>query len=181
MIISKHELWNLPTKITFFFYLIYLFNVVFYKILSYFAKPNFIVYDEWFDDDLEKTKNVLEKKRNKNHFKYSWIFLSSIQLQSWSSENNLKLDFDIKVNDKIITNNYFEKTTKKLNSISNRKLFYLRKLSKRKLNFNIPNKLIYSLSIFSFIFIFGFLIFFSEYKKNDSDISNSFLTLERKF
>ena len=34
-----------------------------YKILSYFAKPNFIVYDEWFDDDLEKTKlNVKNKK-----------------------------------------------------------------------------------------------------------------------
>ncbi len=63
MIISKHELSNLPTKITFF--LIYLFNAVFYKILSYFAKPNFIVYDEWFDDDLEKTKNVLEKSEIK--------------------------------------------------------------------------------------------------------------------
>ena len=31
--------------------------------LSYFAKPNFIVYDEWFDNDLKKTKlNVKNKK-----------------------------------------------------------------------------------------------------------------------
>ena len=26
------------------------------RVLSYFAKPNFIVYDEWFDNDLKKTK-----------------------------------------------------------------------------------------------------------------------------
>jgi len=44
--------------------LIYLFNVLFCKrVLSYFAKPNFIVYDEWFDNDLKKTKlNVKNKK-----------------------------------------------------------------------------------------------------------------------
>jgi len=29
MMIYKHDLWNLPTKITFFFSLIYLFNVLF--------------------------------------------------------------------------------------------------------------------------------------------------------
>ena len=57
MMIYEHYLWNLPTKITLFFSLIYLFNVLFYdKVLSYFAKPNFIVYDEWFDNDFKKTK-----------------------------------------------------------------------------------------------------------------------------
>ena len=31
--------------------------------MSYFAKPNFIVYDEWFDNDLKKIKlNVKNKK-----------------------------------------------------------------------------------------------------------------------
>ena len=31
--------------------------------MSYFAKPNFIKYDEWFDEDLEKNKpDVLNKK-----------------------------------------------------------------------------------------------------------------------
>ena len=35
-------------------------------VLSYFAKQNFIVYDEWFDNDLIKTKlNVKNKKNNK--------------------------------------------------------------------------------------------------------------------
>ena len=64
MMIYKHDLWNLPTKITIFFSLIYHFFVLFCKrVLSYFAKPNFIVHDEWFDNDLKKTKlNVKNKK-----------------------------------------------------------------------------------------------------------------------
>ena len=47
---------------------LFLFDLFFYKlfsnrILSYFAKPNFIVYDECFDNDLKKTKlNVKNKK-----------------------------------------------------------------------------------------------------------------------
>ena len=62
--IYKNSLWNLPKKITLFIYLIYFFNVVFCsRFLSYFAKPNFIVYDEWFDNDFKKTKlNVKNKK-----------------------------------------------------------------------------------------------------------------------
>ena len=37
--------------------------IFFNRVLSYFAKPNFIVYDEWFDNDLKKTKlNVKNKK-----------------------------------------------------------------------------------------------------------------------
>ena len=43
----------------------------FNRVLSYFAKPKFIVSDDWFDNDL-KTK--LDFK-NKNYFKYVWIFL----------------------------------------------------------------------------------------------------------
>ena len=47
-------------------YLIYFFNVFFRKrILSYFAKSNFIIYDEWFDEDLEKVK--LDIKNKKKH------------------------------------------------------------------------------------------------------------------
>jgi len=43
--------------------LIYLFNVLFCnRVLSYFAKPNFIVYDEWFNDDLKKSYNQVKKE-----------------------------------------------------------------------------------------------------------------------
>ena len=148
--------------------------------MSYFAKPNFIVYDEWFDDDFEKTKNVLEKSEIKTISNIHEFFYHQSNYKVGASENNSKLDFDIKVNDKIITNNYFEKTTKKLNSISNRKLLLFKNLIKSKLKFNISKKLIYSLSVFSFVLIFGFLIFFiSRSKKNESYISRGSFSLEK--
>ena len=60
------ETWlmKFANKKTFCLNLSYVFNVLFCNaILSYFAKPNFIIYDEWFDDNLEKTKlNVQNKK-----------------------------------------------------------------------------------------------------------------------
>ena len=37
-----------------------------YKILSYFAKPNFIKYDQWFDEDLEKNKVDVNNKKIKS-------------------------------------------------------------------------------------------------------------------
>ena len=60
----KHDLWNLPTKITFFF-LWFIFFIYFFwdRALSDFAKPNLIVYDECFYNDLKKIKlNVKNKK-----------------------------------------------------------------------------------------------------------------------
>ena len=42
-------------KITFIFKFNLSFECTFWnRILSYFAKPKFIVYDEWFDDDVKK-------------------------------------------------------------------------------------------------------------------------------
>ena len=148
--------------------------------MSYFAKPNFIVYDEWFDDDLEKTKNVLEKSKLKTISNIHEFFYDQSNYKVGASENNLKLDFDIKVNDKTITNYYFENNSKKLNSTSNRKLLLFEKLTKSKLKFNISKKLINSLSIFSFVLIFGFLIFFiSRSKKNESYNSSRSYSLEK--
>ena len=148
--------------------------------MSYFAKPNFIIYDEWFDDDLENFKFDVRNTKIKPISYIHDFFYEQSNYQVGGSENNF--EFNIKVNEeKLLKNFYYRNTSEKLNSVSNKKFRLFKKISKRKLNFNIPNKLIYSLSIFSFIFIFGFLIFFSEYKKNDSEISNSFLTLERKF
>ena len=39
-----------------------------YRILSYFTKPNFIIYDERVDDDLKETENDF---KNKKHVKYT--------------------------------------------------------------------------------------------------------------
>ena len=115
MMIYKHNLWNLPTKITFFFYLIYLLNVLFFKrILSYFAKPNFIVYDEWFDeewfyDDSGKTTIDIKKKKIKTISNIHDFFYEQSNYKVGASENNLQSQ--IKVNEKeVITHNYLENT-----------------------------------------------------------------------
>ena len=34
------------------------------RLLSYFAKPNFIVHDEWFDNDFKKTKLNFKNKKS---------------------------------------------------------------------------------------------------------------------
>ena len=87
--IYKLNLWNLPTKITFFFYFIYLFIVLFLNIvLSYFAKPNFIVYDEWFDNDFEKI-TINEKNRRKiNISNIHEFFYEQSNYKVGASENN---------------------------------------------------------------------------------------------
>ena len=41
------------------------------RVLSYFDKPNFIIYNDWFDDNFEKTKldgkNIKIKTSSKMH------------------------------------------------------------------------------------------------------------------
>ena len=85
--------------------------------MSYFAKPNFIVYDEWFDDDLEKNKLDVKNKKIKNISKIHEFFYEQSNYKFGGSENNLQLE--IKVNEKqLITNNYFKKPSEKFTSTS---------------------------------------------------------------
>jgi len=148
--------------------------------LSYFAKPNFIIYDEWFDYDLEKTKIDSKNKKIKNISKIHEFFYEQSNYKVGASENNFQLE--IKVNqEELITRNYYEKTSEKYTSVSNDNFKFIKKLIKSTLQFNITKKLIFSLSILSFVFIFGFLIFFiSQSKKNDSNITNKTF-LEKEF
>ena len=148
--------------------------------MSYFAKPNFIVYDEWFDHDLEKTNlDFKNKKIKKNSYIHEFFFEQS-NYKVGASENNLQLD--LKLNKKeITTNNYHEEFPEKFTSISNKKFQLFEKLAKNKLKFHITKKLIYSLSIFGFIFIFVFLMFIvSQSKKNESNITNKSLVIEKE-
>ncbi len=149
--------------------------------MSYFAKPNFIVYDEWFDDDLEKTKLDVKNKKIKSISNIHDFFYEQSNYKIGGSENNFKSE--IKVNKKeLITNNFLKKTSEKYTLLSNKKFRFLEKLTKSKLKFNIAKKLIYSLSIFSFLFIFVFLLFFiSHSRKNESKITNESLILEKNF
>ena len=148
--------------------------------MSYFAKPNFIIYDEWFDYDLEKTKIDSKNKKIKNISKIHEFFYEQSNYKVGASENNFQLE--IKVNqEELITRNYYEKTSEKYTSVSNDNFKFIKKLIKSTLQFNITKKLIFSLSILSFVFIFGFLIFFiSQSKKNDSNITNKTF-LEKEF
>ena len=98
-----------------------------------------------------------------------------------ASENNLQLD--IKVNKKELSNkNYLVNTQEKQAQLSIKKFRLFKKLTKSKLKFNLTNRIFYFLSIFSLIFILGFLLFFiSQSKKNESKITNKPIELEKGF
>ena len=133
--------------------------------MSYFAEPNFIIYDEWFDDDLEKTKLDFKNKKLKNTENLHEFFYELSNHKIGASENNMQLDK--KANKKeLITNNYlannynFGKISESYSPLSNKKFKLFKKFTKSKLKFNITKKLVYSLSIVIFLLIFGLLIFF---------------------
>ena len=136
------------------------------KILSYFAEPNFIIYDEWFDDDLEKTNFDVKNKNIKNTENLHEFFYELSNQKIGASENNMQLDK--KANKKeLFTNNYLVNNTNYLENISesyyplsNKKFKLFNKFTKSKLKFNITKKLVYTLSIVSCLLIFGILIFF---------------------
>ena len=63
-------------------------------VLSYFAKPNFIVYDEWFDNDLKKTKLNVKNKKITNISNIHEFFYEQSNYKVGASENNLQIDID---------------------------------------------------------------------------------------
>ena len=147
--------------------------------MSYFAKPNFITYDEWFDDDLEKKKfDIKTKKKIKNTSKVHEFFYEQSNYKVGASENNLQLNIKVNENE-LITNNYPKKSSKKYTSATYKKFSFINIIPNSKLKFRITKKLIYSLFIFSFLLIFGFVIFFISSSKKSA--SNTFTNLEKKF
>ena len=146
--------------------------------MSYFAKPNFLIYDEWFDDDLEKTK--VDAKNKKTISNIHQFFYEQSIYKVGASENNMEVER--KLNEKeLILSNYL-KTSEKYSSVSNKRFRIFKNFTNSKLKFSITKKLIFSLTIFGFAFIFGFLLFFiSQSKKNDSTITNKSIALEKEF
>ena len=127
--------------------------------MSYFAKPNFIVYDEWFDNDLKK---ITTKEKNSITTKIPSIhefFYEQSNYKVGASENNFQIDIN-KYSEELFNNYYLENNSEKYDSFSYKKFLFFRKITKNKLNFNIKNKLIYTLSIFGFVIILGLLLFF---------------------
>jgi len=147
--------------------------------LSYFAKPNFIVYDEWFDNDL-KTKLDFKNKKIKTILNIHEFFYEQSNYKVGASENNLQIDFH-ENREELFSNYYFENNSEKYDSLSNKKFLFFGKITKNKLNFDIKNKIIYTLSIFGFVIILGLLLFFiSQSKKNETSLTNKSILLEKK-
>ena len=149
--------------------------------MSYFAKPNFIVYDEWFDNDLKKTKLNVKNKKKTNISNIHEFFYEQSNYKVGASENNLQLDI-AENREELFNNYYFENNSEKYDSLSNKKFLFFERRVKNKLKFNIKKKIIYSLSIFGFVIIVGLLLFFiSQSKKNESTITNKSILLEKRF
>jgi len=109
------------------------------------------------------------------------FFYAQSNYKVGASENNLQIDID-KKREELFNNYYLENNSEKYDSLSNKKFLFFGKITKNKLNFNIKNKLIYTLSIFGFVIILGLLLFFiSQSKKNESTITNKSILLEKDF
>ena len=151
------------------------------RVLSYFAKPNFIVYDEWFDNDLKKTKLNVKNKKITNISNIHEFFYEQSNYKVGASENNLQIDID-ENREELFNNYYFENNSETYDSLSNKKFLFFEKITKNKFKFSIKKKIIYSLSIFGLVIILGLLVFFiSQSKKNDSTLTNKLILLEKRF
>ncbi len=151
------------------------------RVLSYFAKPNFIVYDEWFTNDLKKIKLNIKNKKITNISKIHDFFYEQSNYKVGASENNLQIDIN-KNREEIFNDYYFENSSEKNYALSNKKFLYFEKITKNKFKFPIKKKIIYSLSIFGFVIILGLLLFFiSQSKKNESSLTNKLILLEKRF
>ncbi len=162
--------------------MIYVFKYTFfYRVLSFFAKPNFIVYDEWFDNDLKKTKLNVKNKKIKTISNMHEFFFEQSNYKVGASENNLQID-SYENREELFNNYYFENNSKKYYLISNKKFLFFEKITKNKFKFSIKKKIIYSLSIFGLVIILGLILFFiSQSKKNVSSLTNELILLEKRF
>ncbi len=139
------------------------------------------MYDEWFDDNLEKTKLYVKNKKIKTISNIHQFFYEQSNYKVGASENNLQIDIE-KNRDELFNNYYFENNSEKYDSLSNIKFLFFEKIAHNKLKFNLKKKFIYSLSIFGFVFFLGFLLFFiSQSKTNNSKITIKPIVLEKVF
>ena len=149
--------------------------------MSYFAKPNFIVYDEWFDNDFKKNKLDFKNKKIKNISKIHEFFYEQSNFKVGGSENNLQIDID-ENREELFNNNYFENNSQKYDLLSNKKFLFFERRAKNKLKLNFKKKIIYSLSIFGFVIILGLILFFiSQSKKKEYTLTNKSFLLEKIF
>ena len=108
------------------------FNVLFCnRVLYYFAKPNFLVYDEWFDNDFKKSKLDFKNKKISSS-KIHEFFYEQSNYKVGASENNLQIDIDENREERF-NNYYFENNSEKYDSLSNKKFLFFERRAKNKL------------------------------------------------
>ena len=98
--------------------------------MSYFAKPNFIVYDEWFDNDLKKNKLSIKNNKITNISKIHEFFYEQSNYKVGASENNLQKEIN-ENRDEIFNNYYFENNSERYDSLSNKKFFFWKNYQKQ--------------------------------------------------
>ena len=149
--------------------------------MSYFAKPNFIVYDEWFDNDFKKNKLINKNKKITNTSNIHEFFYEKSNYKFGGSENNLRIEID-ENREGLFNNYYLKNNSEKYDSLSNKKFLLFEKITKNKFKFNIKKKIIYSFAIFGFVFFLGFLLLFiSQSKTNKSKITIKPIVSEKGF
>ena len=149
--------------------------------MSYFAKSHFIIYDEWFDENLENTRLDIQNSKSKTITNMHEFFYEASNYKIGASENYLQLDK--KINEKqIFTNDYHENTSIKFPSRSNENFWCFEKLTKSKFKFKKTKKLVFSLLIFGFSFILGYLLIDTlQSRKNEPNITNKLFSLKKEF
>ena len=135
------------------------------RVLSYFAKPNFIVYDEWFDNNLKKTKLDFKNKKIKTISNMHEFFYERSNYKVGASENNLQIDID-KNRGELFNNYYFENNLEKYDSLSNKKFLFFEKITKSKLKFNIKKNNLFFINFWTCNYFGINTIFYFSNKKN---------------
>ena len=98
--------------------------------MSYFAKPNFIVHNEWFDNDLKKTKLNIKNKKITNISNIHEFLYEQSNYKIGASENNLQIDIN-KYREELFNNYYLENNSETYDSLSNKKLQFFGKITKK--------------------------------------------------
>ena len=149
--------------------------------MSYFAKPSFIPYDEWFDNDIKKTKNNFKNKNYIAHETIHEFFYKKSNHNIGGSENNVQLEIEkqTKLIFPITSSESFSK-----NSFTSPKEYKksIKQLSKHKFKNGIYDNLFYLLSALGLLLLLGSTIFiFSQSSLNEKNIINEIFEKHKKF
>ena len=142
--------------------------------MSYFAKPYFISYDEWFDDDLEKTQ-LNSPYQEVEIYKIHDFFYDLSKPKIGASENQMELNIGHQQK-KIYKNMSFKNNSENYLPYKE-KYSFTKDLSKSKFIFKISKRLFYFLSLITSLIVIGCFLFLTSLQK-EKDTHNFKKTIE---